>query len=54
MSGSNRVKLGPADLKEGERIGVNSTPTFFVNGKKVAGAQPLSQFKAIIDSELAK
>ena len=33
---------------------VNSTPTFFVNGKRLAGAVPLDQFKAIIDPELAK
>jgi protein-disulfide isomerase len=30
-------------------VGVNSTPTFFVNGTLVQGAQPLSAFQAIID-----
>jgi protein-disulfide isomerase len=45
----NRVD---ADLKAAESIGVNSTPTFFVNGKKVAGALPFGQFKAMIDEEL--
>lgn len=42
-----------ADVKAAEAMGVNSTPTFFVNGKKVAGALPFGQFKAMIDEELA-
>lgn len=43
-----------SEFSVGEKIGVNSTPTFFVNGKKVAGALPFEQFKAIIDEELSK
>ena len=43
-----------AAMAEAESIGVNSTPTFFVNGKRLAGAVPLDQFKSIIDPELAK
>jgi protein-disulfide isomerase len=35
-------------------IGVNSTPTFFVNGVPVIGAYPLSYFKQVIDEELVK
>jgi len=34
--------------------GVASTPTFFVNGTKIVGAQPYSQFQAAIDAALAK
>jgi protein-disulfide isomerase len=34
-------------------LGVQSTPTFFVNGLALIGAQPLSSFKQIIDKELA-
>jgi len=30
-------------------FGVESTPTFFVNGKRVLGAQPASEFEKIID-----
>jgi protein-disulfide isomerase len=30
-------------------FGVESTPTFFVNGKRVLGAQPLAEFEKIID-----
>jgi protein-disulfide isomerase len=40
------------DIKEGEAIGVKSTPTFFVNGKLVSGAQPLEVFSEIIDEDL--
>ena len=33
-------------------FGVNSTPTFFINGKKYAGAQTVEQMSALIDSLL--
>lgn len=33
--------------------GVNSTPTFFVNGLAIIGAQPIDAFKQVIDKELA-
>jgi protein-disulfide isomerase len=29
------------------------TPTFFINGRRIAGAKPLESFKAMIDAELA-
>ena len=35
------------------KTGVNSTPTFFINGLAVVGAQPLDVFKQVIDKELA-
>jgi len=34
-------------------LGVRSTPTFFVNGVPIVGAQPLDAFKQLIDKELA-
>jgi protein-disulfide isomerase len=34
-------------------LGVSSTPTFFINGLAVVGAQPLDVFKEVIDKELA-
>ena len=34
-------------------LGVQSTPTFFVNGLAIVGAQPLVNFQQIIDKELA-
>jgi protein-disulfide isomerase len=35
-------------------LGANGTPTSFVNGRKLTGAQPLEAFKAIVDEELAR
>jgi protein-disulfide isomerase len=36
----------------GERLGVSSTPAFFVNGRFMTGAQPFDAFKRVIDDEL--
>ena len=38
----------------GERMGVNSTPTLYINGRPLIGAMPFENFKAIIDEELAR
>lgn len=35
-------------------VGASGTPTFFVNGRLLSGAQPLDSFEALIDEELAK
>ncbi|MCC6849400.1 MAG: DsbA family protein [Deltaproteobacteria bacterium] len=40
------------DLAEAAAVGANSTPTFFINGRRLEGAQPLENFRAIIDEEL--
>lgn len=42
------------DIEYGAKNGVKSTPTFFVNGQLVSGAQPLEVFSEIIDEELKK
>ena len=34
-------------------LGVQSTPTFFINGLAMVGAQPISMFTQLIDKELA-
>ncbi len=41
-----------ADMKEGAALGANGTPNFFIDGRQLVGAQPVDQFKAIIDDEL--
>ncbi|HMZ07862.1 MAG TPA: DsbA family protein [Anaerolineales bacterium] len=41
------------DMDFALNLGVQSTPTFFVNGLAVVGAQPLDTFQQIIDKELA-
>lgn len=43
-----------ADLAEGQSIGVSGTPTFYINGVQLVGAQPYSAIKTVIDQELAK
>jgi len=42
-----------ADSDFAVNLGVRSTPTFFINGLAVVGAQPLDVFKQVIDKELA-
>jgi protein-disulfide isomerase len=42
-----------ADMSAGSAVGAGGTPTFFINGKKLVGAQPLDAFKQVIDAELA-
>ena len=43
-----------ADYELGEKMGVNSTPTIYINGRPLVGAQPFEQFKLIIDEELSR
>jgi protein-disulfide isomerase len=42
------------DLALGQAVGVQGTPTFFINGQRLVGAQPFGAFKAIIDAELGE
>ena len=41
------------DFDFAAKLGIRSTPTFFINGLAVVGAQPYEVFKQIIDQELA-
>jgi protein-disulfide isomerase len=41
-----------ADQRDGLAVGVQGTPTFFINGRPLVGAQPLEAFASIIDDEL--
>jgi protein-disulfide isomerase len=40
------------ESKEGAAVGATGTPTFFINGHKLVGAQPVDAFKTAIDKEL--
>lgn len=42
------------NIDSGMKYGVNGTPAFFINGRKLSGALPFSEFKRVIDEELAK
>ena len=39
-------------IAEGRKLGVNSTPTMFINGAAVAGAVPLSRLESLLREEL--
>ncbi len=41
-----------ASVKEGEALGVDGTPTMFVNGRSVNGARSAEEFRALFDSAL--
>lgn len=40
------------DVKEGNEVGVRSTPTFFVNGYRIVGAQDIQTFKDTIEKAM--
>ena len=42
-----------ADFQYAAELGVRSTPTFFINGIALVGAQPFELFQELIDKELA-
>jgi len=41
-------------MRELTAIGVASTPSFFINGRFMSGAQPIEQFSTLIDEEKLK
>ena len=52
-SGKYRPRVQSA-LDSGVRLGVGSTPTTFINGRPVSGAQDVEVFAAVIEEELAR
>lgn len=42
------------DMRVARSVGVNGTPTFFINGQRLVGAQPIEAFKDKIDAILAE
>ena len=43
-----------ADTAEGQKAGVRGTPTFFINGQPLVGAQPLSAFQTVLAQQLGQ
>jgi protein-disulfide isomerase len=43
------VKLVQKDFREGQRIGVNGTPTFLINDQVLVGLQPIGVFEKTIE-----
>ncbi len=41
-----------ASMKEADGLGVNATPTLFINGQKIDGAVPIADVRAALDTAL--
>lgn len=52
------AKKGEALIKsnfdDGAAVGVTGTPAFFINGRMLVGAQPIEQFREVINDELQR
>lgn len=45
-------ELIQADIAMAQQIGVQSTPSFLVNGRPIVGAQPFDEFQKVIESSM--
>src|ERR1700757_1423703 len=43
-----------ASLREGEALGVDATPTMFINGEEINGALPINEMRAVLDRALSQ
>lgn len=53
MNSGSKKAVVEAEAAEGSAVGITGTPGFFINGRLLGGAFPLSAFKEVIDKELA-
>jgi protein-disulfide isomerase len=54
MDSSKYAETVRNGVAAGQKLGVNSTPTLYINGRVLQGAQPMEVFEAMIDDELAR
>ena len=54
MGAEEVAKRINSDLQQAGSLGVTGTPSFFINGKFLSGAQPFANFKRVIDDALEK
>ncbi len=54
LDNSETSEVIAKDQAEGTKDSVTGTPTFFINGNKIVGAQSFSAFELVIESELKK
>jgi len=54
LDSGDKKQAVDADQKAGLAAGVGGTPAFFINGIFLNGAQPVDEFKKVIDGELAR
>ena len=50
ISGDSVESKVDSDKSDGVSIGINSTPTFFINGKVIDNPQSYDQFKALVEA----
>jgi protein-disulfide isomerase len=53
LTKQDNITLLNAHVQRGRALGVTGTPTFFINNKKLVGAQPQALFEEVINAELA-
>ena len=54
MEGEDLKKRITAQQKQGAQLGARGTPAFFINGRFLSGAQPVANFKKVIDEEIKR
>lgn len=54
LDSKNAEALIDRDMSLGREVGVTGTPAFFINGRKLVGAQPFSVFKEAIEGALTE
>jgi protein-disulfide isomerase len=54
LNGEDCKKAVQTDQAQLAQVGVRGTPAFYINGRYLSGAQPIDNFKKIIDEELKK
>lgn len=53
LEGKKFARQIDEDVDAANKVGVNGTPAFFINGRILSGAQPFEAFQRVIDDELA-
>jgi protein-disulfide isomerase len=51
-NGDQAARIKP-NITEGQNLGIQGTPSFFINGRSIGGGQSYEDFKRIVDEELA-
>lgn len=54
LDSNKYIELVKKETADGQAMGLTGTPTSYINGEQVVGAQPYSVFKSVIDIALQK
>jgi protein-disulfide isomerase len=54
LDSGKKVAAIDQDIAEGAKVGVSGTPTMFINGRMMVGAQPYAAIQAVIEDELQR